>query len=288
MSLTAESFAFVADVVRQRSAIQLAPGKEYLVESRLQPLARAAGTTVEEYVRALRSTPRSPALDEVVEALTTNETSWFRDGAPFQALTTHVVPALQEATTRLDRISVWSAACSTGQEPYSIAMTLLEALAGRATRVQILGTDLSEQVLERARAGTYSQLEVNRGLPAPMLVRYFQRVGAHWQVNAELRAMTTFVRHNLLHAPPAGGPFDVVFLRNVLIYFDLPTKLAVLDRVRSVLRPDGFLVLGAAETTVGIDDRWERVPISRGALYRPVQGSAARSPFASAAAKGLG
>ncbi len=161
---------------------------------------------------------------------------------------------------------IWSAACSSGQEPYSIAMALADlALGGR---LSVLATDLNQQVLARARAGRYSQLEMNRGLPVSMLVRHFARVGPDWEISPAIRSSVTFAQHNLLDSPPRGGPFDVVFLRNVLIYFDLDTKRDVLRRVRKVLRPGGYLILGAAETTIGIDDEWERVSLGRGSGYR--------------------
>ncbi len=273
MTISQQTFAFVADHVRRHSAIQLEPGKEYLVESRLLPLARAAGVAdVDAYVTALRSTPHHAALGDVVEALTTNETSWFRDVTPFDALREHVLPTLRAAPGGLGRLRVWSAACSTGQEPYSVAMVVEDAAPGLP--LEITATDLSEQVLARARSGAYTQLEVNRGLPAPLLVRHFRRAGSHWQVADELRRRIRFQRHNLLDAPPPGGPFDVVFLRNVLIYFDLPTKRAVLERVRTALRPGGWLVLGAAESTIGVHDGYERVPVGRGALYRSAGGAA--------------
>jgi chemotaxis protein methyltransferase CheR len=277
VSLTQDTFAFVADVVRRRSAIQLEAGKEYLVESRLIPLARDAGHPgVDAYVRAVRAAQREQDLAEIVDALTTNETSWFRDNTPFSALRTHIVPALRADRPVLDGLRVWSAACSTGQEPYSLAMTLADVL-GPGSRFAITATDLSDRVLAQARSGRYSQLEINRGLPAPMMVRYFQRNGHEWQVADELRRTITFQKHNLLDLPPAG-PFDIVFLRNVLIYFDLETKRSILSRVHRVLRPGGFLVLGAAETTIGVDGDWERVPVERGSVYRPVHGGAIPSP----------
>jgi chemotaxis protein methyltransferase CheR len=267
VTLAPDTFTFVADLVRQRSAIQLEAGKEYLVESRLLPLARDAQLpTVDAYVRVLRSVPRQLEYDRVVEALTTNETSWYRDVAPFKALTDHVVPELLAARPGTSSLKIWSAACSTGQEAYSIGMTLLDSAPN--LRVQITATDLSEEVLTRGRAGRYSQLEVNRGLPAPMLVKHFTRSGTEWEISQRLRSMVMFSKNNLLHAPPAGGPFDVVFLRNVLIYFDLATKRDVLRRARSVVRPGGYLFLGAAETTIGIDDGWERIPVGRSSVYR--------------------
>jgi chemotaxis protein methyltransferase CheR len=273
VSLTQDTFAYVADVVRRRSAIQLEAGKEYLVESRLLPLARDAGHPgVDAYIREIRSAQREADLKQIVDALTTNETSWFRDNTPFSALRTHIVPALRAERPVLDGLRVWSAACSTGQEPYSLAMTLSDTL-GPGARFSITATDLSERVLAQARSGRYSQLEVNRGLPAPMMVRYFQRNGHDWQIAEELRRTITFQQHNLLDPAPAG-PFDIVFLRNVLIYFDLETKRSILSRVHRVLRPGGFLVLGAAETTIGVDGDWERVPVERGSVYRPVHAGA--------------
>lgn len=272
MSITAESFGFVADLVRRRSGIVLEPGKEYLVEGRLLPLARAAALAdVDTFLRGLRTTAHPAALESVVDALTTNETSWFRDAQPFQALVDHVVPEVLAARRtqgeHAPTVRIWSAACSSGQEPYSIAMALADRIP--AGQLKILGTDLSAEMIARARAGRYSQLEVNRGLPAAMLVRHFVRAGTDWEIAPALRAQVSFERGNLLESTPLGGPFDVVFLRNVLIYFDLATKREVLRRAQRALRPAGFLVLGAAETTLGIDDGWERVPVGRGAVYRP-------------------
>jgi chemotaxis protein methyltransferase CheR len=269
MSLHHDSFRFVADLVHRRSAILLEPGKEYLVEARLAPLARNAGCRdVDAYVRWLRLHSRELDLEAVVEALTTNETSWFRDVTPFAALRDHVVPALRAERGTLDRLRVWSAACSTGQEPYSIAITMADVEDG--PELEIVATDLSAHVIEKAREASYTQLEVNRGLPVSLLIRHFEKTGGHWRVQEQVRRRVQFHRHNLLDAPPAGGPFDVVFLRNVLIYFDLATKRAVLARIRRVLRPGGFLVLGAAETTVGLDDTWVREPVTGGAVYRPL------------------
>jgi chemotaxis protein methyltransferase CheR len=269
MAVSPESFAFVADLVRKRSAIQLPVGKEYLVESRLLSLARTMGVPdVDTYVQRIRAGAKEADYVLVVEALTTNETSWFRDSGPFSALRSYVVPEVMAARGHVSTLRVWSAACSTGQEPYSIAMTLADCLPTGVT-ANILATDLSEQVLARAREGHYSQLEVNRGLPAAMLVRHLSRSGAGWQISQELRGLITFRAHNLLNAPPLGGPFDVVFLRNVLIYFDLPTKRAILSRIRAVMRPDGVLILGAAETTIGINDDWVRVQAGSGSVYRP-------------------
>jgi len=267
VTLSADTFAFVVDLVRRRSAIDLIAGKEYLVESRLEPLARQAGLTgVDEYVQTLRMVPYGVEHDRIVEALTTNETSWFRDINAFRALTGQIIPALILDRPGLTSVRVWSAGCSTGQEPYSIAMALLDAAPDLA--VSIVATDISQEVLRCARAGLYSQFELNRGLPAAMLVRHFGRVGTGWQLSQEVRSRVAFSQHNLLDSPPRGAPFDVIFLRNVLFYFDLESRAKVLRQLREAIRPGGFLLLGGVETLLGIDDSWERVPAERCTFYR--------------------
>jgi chemotaxis protein methyltransferase CheR len=274
MTLTATSFDWVRQLVHRESAIVLAPGKEYLVEARLLPIARQMGLPdVGQLVDSVRSRPSPDSTRKIVEALTTNETSWFRDGDPFTALTSAVLPSLLAARGPAERLHIWSAACSSGQEPYTIAMLLEDALPNAASRVSITATDISREMVERTRAGRFSQLEVNRGLPAPMLVRHFSRAGTEWEVAPSLRRMVTAGECNLAAALPRMGPFDVVYLRNVLIYFDLPTKQAILRRVRGLMRPDGWLFLGAAETTLGVDDSWERVVIGRSSAYRPLKGA---------------
>ncbi|GAB2694043.1 CheR family methyltransferase [Thalassiella azotivora] len=270
MTIAPESFGFVRELVLRESAIVLERGKEYLVESRLLPLARKAGATdVDAYITRLRTRPDLAASKSVVEALTTNETSWFRDGDPFAALASTVLPELAAARAGKRRLRVWAAACSTGQEPYSVAMTVLENQSLAGWDVEILATDLSEEVVARGREGRYTQLEVNRGLPVTQLVRHFTRDGADWRISPDLNRMVTFRTLNLIRPFPPLGTFDVVFLRNVLIYFDVATKRQVLAQVRKVLAPDGYLFLGAAEMTMGVDDAWERVPAGRSSMYRP-------------------
>ena len=274
MTLTTTSFDWVRQLVHRESAIVLAPGKEYLVEARLLPIARSMGLPdVGQLVDSVRIRPSPESTRRIVEALTTNETSWFRDGDPFTALTSTVLPSLLSARGPAERLQIWSAACSSGQEPYTIAMLLEDAMPNASTRVAITATDLSREMVERTRAGRFSQLEVNRGLPAAMLVRHFSRAGTEWQVSPSLRRMVTASECNLAAPLPRMGPFDVVYLRNVLIYFDLPTKQAILRRVRALMRPDGWLFLGAAETTLGVDDSWERVVIGRSSAYRPLKGN---------------
>jgi len=184
-----------------------------------------------------------------------------------------VLPQLLAARRPDERLQIWSAACSSGQEAYTVAMLLSDALPNAATRVSITATDLSREMVERTRAGRFSQLEVNRGLPATMLVRHFTRAGNEWEIAPALRRMITASECNLAAPLPRLGPFDVVYLRNVLIYFDLCTKQAILNRVRQIMRPDGWLFLGAAETTLGVDDNWERVVLGRGSAYRPRKGA---------------
>ncbi|MGY5885012.1 CheR family methyltransferase [Modestobacter lacusdianchii] len=274
MTLTATSFDWVRQLVHRESAIVLQPGKEYLVEARLLPMAQQRGLSgVSELVESVRNRPDPAITRRIVEALTTNETSWFRDGDPFTALTGTVLPQLVAARRPDERLQIWSAACSSGQEAYTIAMLLSDALPNATTRVSITATDLSREMVERTRAGRFSQLEVNRGLPASMLVRHFTRAGNEWEIAPALRRMVTASECNLAAPLPRLGPFDVVYLRNVLIYFDLPTKQGILNRVRQIMRPDGWLFLGAAETTLGVDDSWERVVLGRGSAYRPKKGA---------------
>jgi len=274
MTLTATGFDWVRALVHKESAIVLQPGKEYLVEARLLPIARQLGLSdVGEFVDSVRTRPSADHTRRIVEALTTNETSWFRDGDPFSALSSTVLPSLLAKRNAGERLQIWSAACSSGQEPYTIAMLLEDALPNAASRVSITATDLSREMVERTRAGRFSQLEVNRGLPAPMLIRHFTRVGSEWEVSPALRRMVTAGECNLAAPLPRMGPFDVVYLRNVLIYFDLPTKRSILSNVRTLMRPDGWLFLGAAETTLGVDDSWERVVIGRTSAYRPLKGA---------------
>src|SRR5260370_12443701 len=268
MALTAQDFAFVSDLVRRESAIVLAPGKEYLVEARLLPLARKAGVApVSEFVSGAKQRPERPGQWSIVEALTTNETSWFRDHEPFAMFTDLVLPQLRAARSATRTLRVWSAACSSGQEPYTIAMVLADVLPAGWIH-EIMATDLSTQMIARASAGRFSQLEMNRGLPAAMLVRHFERVGHNWQVCRSLRNNISFRSIHLATPLPALPPFDVIFLRNVLIYFDLETKRSVLRRIRSLLAPDGWLFLGSAETTIGVDGDFERAVAGKTSAYR--------------------
>jgi chemotaxis protein methyltransferase CheR len=268
MTLSAADFAFVSALVRREAAIVLAPGKEYLVEARLIPVARQVGAAgVAEFLAALQRRPNPTDQRRIVDALTTNETSWFRDREPFAALTDVVLPELIKARASTRKVRLWSAASSSGQEAFSLAMTLQENLPP-GWSYEIMGTDISTEMIKRAEAAEYSQVEVNRGLPASQLVQYFERAGAHWRITASLRRNVSFRLLNLTAPLPAMAPFDVIFLRNVLIYFDVATKKSVLRNVARLVRPDGWLFLGAAETTIGIDDNYERVAAGRTSAYR--------------------
>jgi chemotaxis protein methyltransferase CheR len=270
VTLATADFDYIRDVVRRHSAIVLEPGKEYLVESRLVPLARKEGEpSIAGLVARMRAERTGALAGRVVDAMTTNETSFFRDNHPFDAMQRTVLPQLVQARAAERRLSIWCGAASSGQEPYSLAMLLKDALAAHpGWRSTLLATDLSQEMLDRTRSGLYSQLEVNRGLPVAMLVRHFDKVGTSWQVKQDLRALVSTRLLNLAAPFPPLGAFDVVFLRNVLIYFDAATKRAVLAKVRQVLRPDGYLFLGGAETTLGIDDAFERVVLDRATAYR--------------------
>jgi chemotaxis protein methyltransferase CheR len=271
VSLDATDFALVAKVVYDRSGISLEAGKEYLVEARLTTLARQEGLgSLAAVTQQLRARPTGPLTQKIVEAMTTNETLWFRDVRPFDALRNDVLPTLLKSRATQKRLAVWSAASSTGQEAYSIALLMREHFPELANwQVQIVGTDISTEVLAKARLGRYSQLEVNRGLPAAMLVKWFERDGMHWKVNQQIRSMVQFSELNLVAPTWSGLPKpDIVFLRNVMIYFDVPTRRQILKRVGALMAPDGYLFLGAGETTLDIDDAWTRVELGRSHCFR--------------------
>jgi chemotaxis protein methyltransferase CheR len=262
-------YEFLRKLLKERSGLDLSSDKQYLVESRLIPLARRVGLNgIAELVTKIKA--GSDALtSEVVEAMTTNETFFFRDKVPFDHLRETILPALLQARASRRSLRIWSAACSSGQEPYSIAMCLKQNAAALAGwRVEILATDLSQAVLEKSRAGIFSQFEVQRGLPIQMLVKHFTQVGELWQLNADIRAMVQHRQLNLLQDFSHLGTFDVIFCRNVLIYFDPDTKAGIFDRLARAIEPDGIMVLGAAESVVGISDAFKPYPERRG-LYRP-------------------
>jgi len=272
--VTPLDYDYLRKLVKDRSGLVLTADKQYLVESRLLPVARKGGLSgLSDLVQRLKG-PNAQALAvEVVEAMTTNESFFFRDKLPFEHFREIMLPALLAARASQRRIRIWSAAASTGQEPYSLAMCLKEIAPQIAGwRIDIVATDLSTEVLEKAKAGIYSQFEVQRGLPIQMLIKYFTQVGETWQIAPEIRAMVQFRPFNLMNDFASLGMFDVVFCRNVLIYFDQQTKVGVLERAARVVERDGYLVLGAAETVVGLTDSFKPVPDRRG-LYSPNLGT---------------
>ncbi len=270
MSLSAIDFQFLSTLVRQRAAIVLEPEKQYLLEARLAPLARAEGFgSLAALVARLRAQPQNGLHRKVVEAMTTNETSFFRDLYPFEALRQVVLPEVLRRRQASRCLQIWCAACASGQEPYSVAMTLSEHLPLLSGwDVRVLATDLSSDMVARSRAGRYGQLEVNRGLPAELLVRYFEKQGLEWQVKPGIQRLCEFRELNLIEPWGPLPRMDVVFLRNVLIYFDVETKRQVLERVRQCLQPWGYLFLGGAETTINLGEAFERIPFDKAGCYR--------------------
>jgi chemotaxis protein methyltransferase CheR len=268
--VTPIEYDYLRKLLKERSGLVLAADKQYLVESRLLPVARKTGAaSLSELVQKLKAADAEPLAVDVVEAMTTNESFFFRDKIPFDHFRDTIMPALLAARGAQRRVRIWCAACSTGQEPYSLAICLKEMsqrIAG--WRVEIISTDISREVLEKAKAGIYSQFEVQRGLPIQLLVKYFTQVGEMWQIAPDVRAMVQYRTLNLLQDFSQLGTFDVVFCRNVLIYFDQERKIDVLGRLARIIEPDGYLVLGAAETVVGLTETFKPVP-DRRALYAP-------------------
>jgi chemotaxis protein methyltransferase CheR len=277
--VTPEDFDYLRQLLRERSGLVLSAEKQYLAESRLLPVARKHRLgTLAELVGQLKAAGAAPLAVDVVEAMTTNETFFFRDKIPFEHFRDTMMPALLATHSGRRRIRIWCTAVASGQEPYSLAMMLHDMnLRLSGFRIEILATDLSNEVLEKAKAGIYSQFEVQRGLPIQQLLKYFAKVGEAWQIAPELRAMVSFRPLNLLQDFGHLGSFDLIFCRNVLIYFDQPTKIGVLDRLARVIESDGFLVLGAAETVVGLTAAFKPMPDKRG-LYVPNAGTSAARP----------
>ncbi|MBA4100199.1 MAG: chemotaxis protein CheR [Rhodospirillum sp.] len=282
--MTVTDFEFICQILRERSGLVLTNDKAYLLESRLLPVARKWKlATFDDLVRVIRTKMDEAVVRDVVEAMTTNESFFFRDTKPFDQFKALVLPALLKSRAASRTIRIWSAACSSGQEPYSLAMILSESAAQlNGWKIEIVGTDLSTEILNRAKEGMYSQFEVQRGLPITMLVKYFAQIGDRWQINAKIRGMVQYKEFNLLQDPMALGRFDVVFCRNVLIYFDQPTKTRVLNSVSKLMPEDGFLFLGGAETVLGITDKFQMVPGQRGVYgVASTSASGARQPMPS-------
>jgi chemotaxis protein methyltransferase CheR len=262
------TFNSLATFLRERSGLVLTEDKVYLLQSRLDPVARKWGKgSLDELALALRTD--KDLATAVIDAMTTNESLFFRDVHPFEQMRTIILPELAKARGKGGKIRIWSAACSSGQEPYSISMVVAdESQKLGGCTVEIVATDLSTEILARARAGTYTHFEVQRGLPIRYLTKYFKRDGDRWQIDQALRAMVRFEPNNLLEQAWPAGNFDVIFCRNVLIYFDQATKTRLLDRFAAKLPGDGFLFLGGAETAFGISNAFELLSGTRG-IYRP-------------------
>jgi chemotaxis protein methyltransferase CheR len=270
MAITRADFDYIRGLVQDRSALVLEPGKEYLVESRLDPLARQEGfPSLLHMVNSLRSGPSGDLHRKVVEAMTTNETSFFREIRVFEMFRKTILPNLMVLRASQRSLKFWCAASSTGQEPFSIAMVLREHFPSLNTwNIKFIASDISTKMLARARLGCYTQLEINRGLPAHLLVKYFEKHGAAWEISQEIRRMVEFREVNLVDSWPALPRMDVVFMRNVLIYLDVETKKKILGRVGRLLDPAGYLFLGSSETTINLDGSFEPLSSDGATCFR--------------------
>ena len=261
--LTAPDYAFLADFLSRRSGLSITSEKAHLIESRLKPIASRLGfKNASELVRGLRTADESLSR-VVIEAMTTNDTSFFRDKAPFDQFQNVMLPALLAARREESRLRIWCSAASSGQEPYSLAM-VLDAARLEGWAIDFVASDINAEMIERAREGLYSQFEVLRGLPIQMLARHFHHEGGEWRLSSSTRARVQFQVFNLLDSFDHFGLFDVIFCRNVLMYFDQATKHDVLGRLVNALAPDGYLVLGSAETVLGSGKRLEPLVNTRG------------------------
>jgi chemotaxis protein methyltransferase CheR len=270
MSISISEFDYLRSLVLNHSAISIDSGREYLAESRLAHVAVAEGhSSVGSLLLQMRNKPFGSVHRKVLDAMTNNETWFFRDLYPFEMIKRKLLPELIAKRGSTRRLNIWSAASSSGQEAYSLAMMIEEEFPElRTWTVKILGTDISSAILNRARSGRYSQMEVNRGLPATMLTRYFQREGLEWVVKESIRDRVEFEGLNLAKPWQALPAMDIILLRNVLIYFEVPVKKQILAQARGVMKPDGYLFLGCAESTINLDDQLERVPFEKTSCYR--------------------
>jgi chemotaxis protein methyltransferase CheR len=271
MSSRASEFSYLCELVKTSTAISLDSQREYLMDARLATIAQREGfASVSELLNRVRAGGSTQLQWKVVEAMTTNETSFFRDIKPFEALRQVVIPTLMKAREAERKLSIWCAACSSGQEPYTIAMMLREHFSELQNwKVTILATDIATDMLDKSKSGRYTQLEVNRGLPANYLIKYFKKDGVDWQIDESIRKMVEVRRMNLSVAWPLMPPIDLVMLRNVMIYFPVETKKQILKNMRSVLRPDGYLFLGTAETTINLDVNFTCESFKNVSYYRP-------------------
>ena len=264
--LSEENVKFISNFIYQRSGIVLGESKRYLIESRLKTVARVAG--MESLTRLCQELSKhQPQLETLVlDALTTNETSWFRDNRPYEALEKVIFPHIQKTKTN-QVLQIWSAACSSGQEPYSIAIKILESGLFKDWHIRIVATDISTQMLSQAKEGMYSQLEVSRGMPVKLLIKYFTQIGDVWKLKSDVCELVTFKEHKLQNSPSILGTFDLVFCRNVLIYFDLETKRTILEHLHGALTANGLLALGGSESTLNLSDKYEPVRLLNAVYY---------------------
>ncbi len=261
-----EDFDYISTLLKSKSGLVLTQDKAYLLESRLMPIARKNDLqSVDDLIGKMRQVSNGELITEVMEAMTTNESFFFRDQKPFDLFRDEVLPGLLERRASTKSFRIWCAAASSGQEPYSLSILLKEAGAQMANwRTEIVGTDISMDILDKAKSGNYTQFEVQRGLPITLLIKYFDKIEDQWQIKPEIRQMVTYKYFNLLDDLKPLGSFDIVFCRNVLIYFDQPTKSKVLEGIANMMPSDGLLFLGGAETVLGITDRFKPVKGQRG------------------------
>ena len=266
--MRSEDFELISGLLKKRSGLILPRDKVYLLESRLTPIAHKRGLeTLDDLINEVRLKRKEDLLVEITEAMTTNESFFFRDNKPFDLFKGSVLPHLLQSRASRKRIRIWCAAASTGQEPYSLAIILKEMEAKLpGWNIEIIGTDISQEVLDKAKVGLFSQFEVQRGLPIQLLIKYFNQVGEMWQISDDIKNMVSYRKFNLLDPYTLLGQFDVIYCRNVLIYFDQQTKSEVLEKMRKLIPDDGTLFLGAAETVLGITDKFKPVKGQRG-LY---------------------
>lgn len=270
--MAVNDFTFLQQLLLERAGLLLGNEKKYLAEAKLSALAGEEGFgSLEELLGAVQLGEGAGELErKVIEAMTNAETSFFRDLHPFEALRRHVIPELIERRAAERTLHIWSAACASGQEPYSLLMMLAQSFPQLAGwKVLLIASDISEAMLSRARAGAYTQIEVNRGLPAALMVKYFQRLDAEWQIHERFRQAVDFRRINLTGPWPYLPAMDLILMRNVLIYFDVPTRKVVLGRARKQLKPGGTLVLGGGETTLNLDEGFAPVQLGKAICYRP-------------------
>ena len=270
MGVSTTDFEYLRQLVHHHSAVVLFGDKTYLAELRLQPIVESAGlASIADLVNYLQTKPFNSIHVQTIEALVTNETSFFRDSQPFKALKEYVLPELIKQRAIERSLNIWCAACSNGQEPYSIAILIHEHFSTLTNwSIRLIASDFSTKVLARAREGHYNQLEINRGLPKNIRDRYFQRLETDWQIKEEIRQMVDFRQLNLLQSWSSLPQFDIIFLRNVLIYFDVVTKKALLKKIKQQLRPDGYLFLGSGETTISLDKSFKRVLFDKSICYQ--------------------